>query len=97
MVNQSEREKRKEKKGRERDIEPGRAHGILVPLPRAYLFDKIKITDYITQILQQFSVQGAYSILAAVENSRGEITVSLALFFIFACLLKITPHADPSC
>jgi len=45
----------------------------VVPLPQAYKFDNIKITDYITQILQKFCVQGAYGILAAVENSREEI------------------------
>ena len=51
----------------------------VVPLPRGYEFDNIAITDYITQILEQFDVQGAYGILAAVENSGGEINPTVIL------------------
>ena len=50
-------------------VRMARAGVKIVPLPPAYQFDNIAITDYITQILQQFSIQGGYGILAAVENS----------------------------
>ena len=45
----------------------------VVLLPRGYKFDNIAITDYITKILEQFGIQDSYGILAAVQNSAGEI------------------------
>ncbi|KAG0640723.1 hypothetical protein HOY80DRAFT_1135746 [Tuber brumale] len=54
-------------------MDAGMAGPVIMPLPQTYEFDNAEITDYVTQVLQQFSVQDAYGILAAVENSRGEI------------------------
>ncbi|KAG0126988.1 hypothetical protein HOY82DRAFT_626411, partial [Tuber indicum] len=60
-------------------MDGGMAGPVIVPLPQTYEFDNAEITDYITQVLQQFSIQDAYGILAAVENSRGEINPTIIL------------------
>ena len=50
---------------------------MVVPLTPSYEFNTSEVMDYITQILQQFNLQGAYGILAAVERGEGDFAPTI--------------------